>query len=72
MSNKTILLDIMVDGRFNCQLRYKGHPFPKMIDGKVVPVYDGDEISKFVFEKRPSLKGKDVQICFAEQLVFSH
>lgn len=33
-----LILDIMLDGRFICQLRYKGYPFPKIIDGKV-PVY---------------------------------
>jgi hypothetical protein len=42
-----------------------------MVDGKVVPVYDGNDISRFVYEKRPSLKGKAVTIEFATQKVFA-
>lgn len=72
MSNKELLLDIMVDGRFYTQLRYNGHPFPKLIDGEVVPVYDRKDIERFVIEKRPSLKGKkNVTIAFAKQKVFA-
>jgi hypothetical protein len=61
----------MVDGRFNCQLAYDGSPFQQMVNGKVVPVYDGNDISRFVYEKRPSLKGKAVTIEFATQKVFA-
>lgn len=71
MTQQKVLLDIMVNGRFNCQLRYIGTPFPKMVNGEVVPVYDLDDINRFVYEKRPSLKGKEVQICFANQKVFA-
>lgn len=56
MSSNKVLIDVMVDGRFNCQLAYDGSPFPQMVNGKVVPVYDGNDISRFVYEKRPSLK----------------
>jgi hypothetical protein len=71
MSSNKVLIDVMVDGRFNCQLAYEGSPFPQMVDGKVVPVYDGNDISRFVYEKRPSLKGKAVTIEFATQKVFA-
>lgn len=67
MAKKQILLDIMLNGRFICQLKYDGMPFPEMIDGKVVPVYDSDDLEKFVFEKRPSLRGKDIRIEFSSQ-----
>ena len=71
MSNNKVLIDVMVDGRFNCQLRYAGTPVPQMIDGDVVPAYDADDIKRFVYDKRPSLIGKHVQICFATQQVFN-
>ena len=64
---KPILLDVMLNGRFVCQLKYKGMPFPEMIDGKVVPVYDSEDMARFVFEKRPSLRGKDIRIEFSHK-----
>lgn len=68
MANK-VLLDIMLGGRFICQLRYDGMPFPEMIDGKIVPVYDSEDIRKFVYEKRPSLRGRDIRIEFSNNKV---
>ena len=67
MAKKHILLDIMLNGRFICQLKYEGMPFPELIDGKVVPVYDTEDMARFVFEKRPSLRGKDIKIEFSSQ-----
>ena len=66
---KKVLLDIMFNGRFICQLRYDGMPFPEMIDGKVVPVYDSKDLERFVYEKRPSLRGKDIRIEFSNNKV---
>ena len=66
---KKVLLDIMLNGRFICQLKYEGMPFPERIDGKIVPVYDAEDMARFVFEKRPSLKGKDIRIEFAKNKV---
>lgn len=64
-----ILLDIMLHGRFVCQLKYKGRPFPSVVGGVILPVYDGDDIKRFVEEKRPSLKGKGYRIEFSNQSV---
>lgn len=69
MNMKPILLDIMLGGRFICQLRYNGTPFPMMVDGKVQPTYDGDDIKRFVYEQRPSLRGKDIRIEFSNNKV---
>lgn len=67
-----LLLDIMQGGRFVCQIRYTGHPFPSMVNGRVVPTYDGDDIQRFVFKERPLLKGKqDVRIEFSNHRVFT-
>ena len=59
---KKILIDIMEHGRFICQLKYDGYPFPEMIDGEVKPVYDSEDIKKFVYSQRPSLVGRDIRI----------
>lgn len=34
-----------------------------------MPTYDGDDIKRFVEEKRPSLKGKGYRIEFSNQSV---
>ena len=60
----------MLGGRFVCQLKYDGMPFPEMIDGKVVPAYDAEDMKRFVYEKRPSLRGKDIRIEFSNQKAF--
>ena len=66
---KKVLLDIMEKGRFLCQLKYDGYPFPDMIDGKIVPVYDSKDLERFVYEKRPSLRGRDIRIEFSNNKV---
>ena len=57
-----ILLDIMQDGRFLCQMKYPHRGFPQMLDGKLVEAYDYNDFEKFVFEKRPSLRNKQIVI----------
>ena len=65
--NKPILIDIMEKGHFICQLKYEGMPFPELIDGEIIPVYDSEDIEKFVYKQRPSLKGRDIRIEFSNQ-----
>ena len=64
-----ILLDIMKDGRFVCQLRYDKHGIPELIDGEIKEVYDARELEEFVYEQRPSLRNKNIRIEFATQKV---
>ena len=53
---KTVYLDIMLEGRFYCQLRYEYCP--------LFPVEERT-IKDYVLSKRPSLKGKDFIINFS-------
>ena len=53
---KTVYLDIMLGGRFFCQLRYEYCP--------LFPVEER-AIKEYVLSKRPSLKGKDFIINFS-------
>jgi hypothetical protein len=52
---KTLFLDVMLNDRFVCTLKYKFCPlFPIELD----------DLKKFIESKRPSLKGKDYRIAF--------
>jgi len=52
---KAIFLDIMLNGRFICTLKYKYCP---------LFLINYEDLLKFVEEKRPSLKGKPYRIIF--------
>ena len=52
---KTLVFDVMLNGRFVSTLRYKYCP--------LFPI-DFDELKEFILSKRPTLKGKDYRIMF--------
>lgn len=60
---KKVYLDIMVDGMFYCQLPYLYLPFMEI---------DIREVEAYVLEKRPSLKGKNINIAFSNERIFSN
>ena len=66
---RTLLLDIMLDGRFKCQLKYKATGFPLILDGEVKECFEDSDLKEFVERERPSLKGKDYKIRFTTQKV---
>lgn len=67
---KTILIDVMQDGRFLFQLRYSKRGFPKLVNGEIVETHNFRDIENFVYEQRPSLRGKkNVLITFSNQRV---
>ena len=66
---KKVLLDIMLNGTFVCQLKYDKRGFPEMIDGEVKEFHRLEDLERFVHEKRPSLKGKDIKIEFSKNKV---
>ena len=70
MKKPKILLDIMLDGRFVCQLRYARHGQLKIINGHMAEVYDLDDLQSFVEKERPSLIGQPYKIEFSQQLIY--
>lgn len=66
---QAIFLDIMEHGRFLCQLRYTKRGWPRIVDGKIIEVHDSGDIERFVYEQRPSLKGRDIKILFSNNRV---
>jgi len=71
--DKTIYLDIMVDGRFYCQLRYTEKGSPEIIDGRQIYVHSLSDITDFVFRQKPLLKEKKdrLNIAFSTQRIKS-
>lgn len=59
-----MLLDIMLNGKFICQLNYKKKGYYTKANGKLVEVHSDSEIARFVESVRPSLKGKNYNVCF--------
>ena len=53
--NKALFLDIMLNGRFVCTLKYIYCP---------LFMIDYNDLIKFVLDKRPCLKGKPFRIMF--------
>lgn len=62
---KELIFDVMLNGRFIKTFKYKYNP--------LFPI-DGNELSKFVEDKLPTLKGKPYRIILANsepiQMVF--
>jgi hypothetical protein len=67
MTTPTILLDIMEHGRFICQIPYFRRGIPILVNGKVVEVHDTEELERYVYEARPSLRNRKINIAFARQ-----
>lgn len=70
MKKPKILLDIMLDGRFVCQLRYARHGQFKIINGHMAEVYDLDDLQSFVEKERPSLIGQPYKIELSQQRTY--
>ncbi len=64
-----LLLDIMLNGRFFCQLRYTGRGRLEWLGEKLGYVYNEASIRSFIERMRPSLRGKDYKVDFAKQRV---
>lgn len=72
MAHKPLLIDVMIGDRFVCQLRYTKRGFPAISEGKIIERHDSRDIERFVYEQRPSLKGKKIRIEFSVQKVINH
>ena len=59
-----MLLDIMLNGRFICQLNYKKKGYHTKANGKLVEVHSDSEIAHYIESVRPSLNGKNYNVCF--------
>ena len=63
-------IDIIMDGKFVCQLQYTKHGFPLLTGGgKIKESHRMRDIRAFVEERRPSLKGKYYECEITEQRV---
>lgn len=58
---KYLYFDIMERGRFVYQFRYSYCPLFKL---------DLEDVERKLYEKRPSLKGRKLEICQTEDIVY--
>jgi len=56
----TVYIDVMLNGSFVCQLPYEYRPF--------ISIKEKD-VKRFIVNKRPTLKGKDIKIAFTNNKV---
>ena len=68
-TTKPLFLDIMLNGKYICQMKYTGRPTVEFVSGELMPVYDFDDLYRFVDSQRPSLKGKKYSICPTNQRI---
>ena len=66
-----MLIDVMLKGRYVCQLNYTKRGFPQVVDGEVLECHNYEDFEKFVVEKRPSLKGKPFVVLPSRQKTHS-
>ena len=64
-------VDVILDGKFICQLQYTKHGFPQMTEqGVIEESHRYADIREFVEERRPSLAGKLYECEITEQRVW--
>lgn len=64
-----ILLDVMLNGHYVCQLKYPKRGFPQVVDGETLECHNYEDFEKFVLKQRPSLKGKPFVVLPSNQKV---
>lgn len=69
LPSPALFLDVMLRGRFLCQLRYTKPGRLEWVGDKLDYVYDTEDLQRFVEQKRPSLAGLDYKIEFSNQKV---
>lgn len=66
MKQKSILIDVMLDDHYECQVIYPLRGYP-LVDG--LEVIDNYLLKSIIETKRPSLRNKDYHIEFTNQKV---
>lgn len=62
-----LLIDIMENGRFVCQVAYPVQPMKIKVRNKVRYSYEGLDIERYVYKTHPELKGRDIRYEFTEE-----
>ena len=66
---KAVLIDIMREGRFNCQLSYNQRGYWTKVNGQLLEVHSEKAVKNFVEKRLPSLRGSNYNVCFTNQKV---
>jgi hypothetical protein len=70
MRSKSVVLDVMLDKHFVCQVTYPltGRHLIEY-NGQILESIDEKELKKIIETKRPSLKGKKWHVAFTNQKI---
>lgn len=72
MKPATIFIDVMQSGRFLFQLKYTRRGVPRIVGGELCEVHLPEDVERFVYQQRPSLRGrKGIHFAFSAQRVYS-
>lgn len=69
---KPAYIDIMLNDKFVCQLKFEAKSDLKIIQGSLKEIYTIDKIKDFIESKMPSLKDKDYEVHFSNQRILSY
>ena len=67
----TILLDVMLDGYFLCQLQYQEEIRKYIVGGAEIPIPDKHKLRRFVLSRKPFLKGRKYTINETSQRIIN-
>lgn len=66
---KPVLMDIMLNGRFYCQMPCEAKGDWKIVDGEIKETYDIEKVKTYIESKLPNLKGKNYEVYFTDKKV---
>ena len=70
MVQKDIYIDIMLNGHFERQLKYKGnYHLEEDLNGNIVKCFSEKDVKEFVERKCPRLVGKGYNVEFTKQRI---
>lgn len=70
MTKDTIYIDVMLNGKFQMQLKYEGnYHLEEDLNGNIVKCFSEKDVKEFVESKCPRLIGKGYNVEFTNQRV---
>ena len=68
---KAVLIDIMREGWFICQLSYNQRGYWTKVNGQLLEVHSEKAVKNFVEKRLPSLRGSNYNVCFTNQKILN-
>lgn len=68
---KAVLIDIMREGRFICQLSYNQRGYYTKVNGQLLEIHSEKAVKNFVEKRLSSLRGSNYNVCFTNQKILN-